>query len=117
MGEGIEFQGREAFGHCLLGLARVVLGRVTSAGEPVVRVELHFLPVEAAEKIVNRHSRRLAFDVPEGDIHRADGRKERARLAEPVHVAIDLGPEIIESARILADDEIADMFAGCFDEG
>src|SRR5215207_4791081 len=69
---------------------------------------LHPLAAGAAEKLVDRHAERFPEDVPQRDVNR---RKRCGGDLAPLEVrtAVHRLPEVLDAARILADQEAAEM--------
>ena len=69
---------------------------------------MHPLTAGAAEKLVDRHAEPFAEDVPERDVDRRErGGGDLAALE--VGAAIHRLPEVLDAARVFADEEAAEM--------
>ena len=79
------------------------------SGERAGRGEaLHPLAAGAAQELVDRHAERLAEDVPEGDVDRRDGGADDLAALE-VGAAVQRLPEVLDPARVLADQEAREV--------
>lgn len=64
------------------------------------------------QQFINRQPGPLARNIPKRYVDGADGIEEWPCLAHPVHVSIQLSPDIVNPADILADQHAAHILAG-----
>src|SRR5439155_18244574 len=62
----------------------------------------------AAEQVVERHARHLGLDIPQGDVDRGNG-AQGDRPPAPIGSSVKKLPDILDPARILADQRGDDM--------
>jgi hypothetical protein len=73
-------------------------------------VDKDAVAASSAEQLVEGHTRHLRLDVPERGIDRCD-RAHRDRALAPVGAAIKILPDVLDPARIHADQAGNDMVA------
>lgn len=64
----------------------------------------------ASEQLIDRLVERLAFDVPQGEVHRADG-SHRDRPPAPVDATVEVLPGVLDPVRVQADQQRRDVIS------
>src|SRR5258708_55847 len=117
MRKGIHLAGGEAVGFDLSSLIGVVLWSSGASKKPIVGIKLDLLAIRAPQQLVNRTTRALARDIPQSDVNCADCAHHGTSLSEPIEVAVQLGPYVIDTRRVLSDNGFPGVFTGLKDEG
>ena len=63
----------------------------------------HLITAQTTQQFIDRHAERLAVDIPQGDIDRADRRRQRMGAGEKAAAEHDL-PQMLFPGRVLADE-------------
>ena len=116
VGEWIELAGCESFRRHLASLPSIVLRRTIARQEPIICVKLDLFTIRSSQEPVHGQARCFAQNIPKCNVHRADRAQQRAGLAQPIHIAVQLGPEVIDPCGILTHQPLAHMPAGRFHE-
>ena len=105
--ERVPFEGAEAERDGAARRIGVLLGRFR-AEEPVVGIAFDPVALLAADQLEDRHAERLALDVEERRLDRAEGAPEH-RARPPVGIAVHPLDEVFDRERILSDDEALEL--------
>src|SRR5208337_2465615 len=100
----------------LASLSSVIFWVVTTLYEPVIGVKFNRLLISSSRELVHRNSERFPFEVPQRGINRADRREQWPSLSEPVHVAINFGPDEVDPPGIKPENEIPHVLARRFNQ-
>ena len=84
----------------------------TVAADPAVH--LHLVAHPPAQQVVDRHAEGLALDVPQGLVDAGDG-AHQDRAAAIKAAAVHGLPQVVDAARVLADQEWRHLVDGRFD--
>ncbi len=94
----VEFDRGEAFSRRFLGARVDLLGRAAAHQQ----VQADLIAALAAQQLPDRRLEALAFEVPQGDVHRAD--RAADDVAAKRRQAIQVLPVVFDPHRILADE-------------
>src|SRR3954454_4806083 len=92
-------------------LCLIIVRLALSSENPIVRIKLDALAIRASEELIDREIGSLAQDVPKGNVDGAYSAQEDAALPHPVEIFVQLCPDIIDPAGILADQVLSNELA------
>ena len=75
-------------------------------------IKLDLVSESASNKVIYGYSQRLTFDVPKGDVDGTDDAGNRSLVAQVREPTIDLVPDSVDIAGVLADQHVLYDFAG-----
>ena len=94
-----------------LGGRAILLGGA-AAEEPAVGVEPDAVPQLAAQQVVDREAQGLPLDIPQGDVHPAQGHRRQAPRPQVGVAPVVLLPQLLALKGVLAQQALAQQLDG-----
>ena len=109
--EGIQLEGLVAGLDGGLGSRAILLGGA-AAEEPAVGVEPDAVPQLAAQQVVDRAPQGLPLDIPQGNVHAAQGHRRQAPRPQVGVAPVVLLPQLLALKGVLAQQALAQHLDG-----